>query len=143
MPRMSDRLWFDLDCNLYRAFRREGDRHFRGAWIAVTGLEPRERIYMPLSGAGLVEFATRTARRDSGPTIRVVVNERITCFVPGRVTPPVRAGIAPLASTRDSRRWSRSRAIRRSRVSSMGRTPAFVSLRSPRLPWLRPSSAAA
>ncbi|HEX9495073.1 MAG TPA: zinc ribbon domain-containing protein [Candidatus Limnocylindria bacterium] len=83
MPRISNRLWFDLDCNLYRVFDRPDDRHFRGAWLAVTGLVPRERINIPLAGSGLDEFTSRTGLPASRPTIRVVVKDRVTFFVLG------------------------------------------------------------
>ena len=92
MPRLSDKMWFDLDCNLYRAFRREDDHHFRGAWLAITGLSPRQRICVPLAGASLDEFASRTGLSTSGPTIRVVVNERISFFVLGRIRAGTREG---------------------------------------------------
>ena len=85
LPRASSHVWFDLDCNLYRAFLRENDRQFRGAWIAVTGLQPRHRIYIPLSGVGIAEFASRTRLPSSGPTIRVVVGERVTFYALIRV----------------------------------------------------------
>lgn len=84
-PTLSRKLWFDLDCNLYRAFMRPQDRRFRGAWIAVTGLRPRDRVHVPLAGAGLSEFASRTAVPTSGPTIRVVISERVSFYVLDRV----------------------------------------------------------
>jgi IS605 OrfB family transposase len=80
-PRTARRLWFDLDCNLYRAFLRKNDRHFRGAWIAITGLDPRQRIYVPLAGDGVREFESRTSIPTSGPTIRVVIGPRVTLFL--------------------------------------------------------------
>jgi IS605 OrfB family transposase len=93
MPRGGEGVWFELDCNLYRAFTRNGDRHFRGAWLAITGLAPRQRINVPLAGRGVVEFASRTGAPASGPTIRVVVADgTITFFVPGRVEAATRAG---------------------------------------------------
>jgi IS605 OrfB family transposase len=92
MPKMTNRVWFDLDCNLYRVFHRDRDRHFRGAWLAVTGLEPRQGIHIPLAGPGLDEFASRTDLSTSGPTIRVVVDDGVTFFVLRRVLAAAREG---------------------------------------------------
>lgn len=72
-PRRSRTLWFDVDTNLYRAFSRPDDRHFRGAWIALTGLTSGKRICLPLRGAGLDEFGSRTGRPESRPSLRVHV----------------------------------------------------------------------
>lgn len=92
-PRLGSRVWFELDCNLYRAFRREEDGRFRGAWLVITGLAPRQRICVPLSGSSLDEFASRTSLSTSGPTIRVVVDQdRVTFFVLGRGRVAARQG---------------------------------------------------
>ena len=80
-PRPGTKLWFDLDCNLYRPYERDRDRHFRGAWLAITGLEPRQRIHVPLAGSGIGSFASRTGKASSRPSIRVVINERVTFFM--------------------------------------------------------------
>jgi putative transposase len=92
MPKASRKVWFDLDCNLYRAFGRDPDSHFRGAWLAITGIEPRQRIHVPLAGRRLDEFVSRTRRSTSGPTIRVVVDARVTFYVLGYVQPASREG---------------------------------------------------
>lgn len=97
-PRPSARLWFDLDCNLYRPYMRPEDRRFRGAWLAVSGVRKGQRINVPLAGRGIDEFTSRTARRESYPSIRVMVDRRITFLVLARVRverrdPRVAAGL--------------------------------------------------
>jgi putative transposase len=92
-PRSSRRLWFDLDCNLYRPFLRPNDRYFRGAWIAVTGLTPGHRIKIPLAGPGVNEFATRTGRVDSRPSVRVEITDRVVFYMVAHVAPRERVGI--------------------------------------------------
>ena len=82
-PRESGNLWFELDCNLYRPFHRSTG-HFRGAWLAVTGTRPGHRVNVPLAGSSLDVFASRTGRADSRPNIRVVIRERVTCYVATR-----------------------------------------------------------
>lgn len=69
-PHASRRSWLELDGSLYRCFHREDDRHFRGAWLAITGLRPKHRIAIPLAGRDVDVFAGRTA---SGrpPDVRV------------------------------------------------------------------------
>ena len=56
-PRRSRRRWLDLDGGLYRVFRRPNDKKFRGAWIAISGLRPLQRICLPLAGSDLEDFA--------------------------------------------------------------------------------------
>ena len=81
--------WIELDTNLYRTFERPEDRHFRGAWIAITGLSRGRRLNLPLSGRGLDEFAPRPGRK-GGPNIRLEIGDRptirLTEFVAGRAT---------------------------------------------------------
>jgi hypothetical protein len=48
-PHPGKSLWFELDTLLYRPFARPEDRHFRGAWLAITGLEKRRRVCIPLA----------------------------------------------------------------------------------------------
>jgi IS605 OrfB family transposase len=91
-PRTGKRLWFTADTILYRAFERSEDRHFRGAWIALTGLEPRSRICVPLAGASLDDFAPRTAKRQSLPTLHVEVGDRVVFHMRERVTPSAPTG---------------------------------------------------
>jgi len=81
MPSAKRRVWFDLDCNLYRPFIRADDRYFKGAWIAVTGLTPGRRIKIPLAGSGVDEFKSRTAHAASRPNVRVVVKDRVVFYV--------------------------------------------------------------
>ena len=81
MPRTTQRAWFDLDCNLYRPFVRTNDKHFKGAWISVTGLTPGRRIKIPLAGRGIEEFASRTGRAASRPNLRVEVKDRVVFHV--------------------------------------------------------------
>jgi len=85
-PATRGRAWFDLDCNLYRPFIRTDDTHFRGAWLAVTGLAPGQRIKIPLAGNGISEFGSRTGRDSSRPNVRVVISERAVFHVLGRET---------------------------------------------------------
>lgn len=80
-PRQTERLWFDLDCNLYRPYIRVTDRHFRGAWLAVTGLRPGRRINIPLAGTSTDDFASRTGSVDARPNVRVTVGKRVTFYV--------------------------------------------------------------
>lgn len=86
-PRTGQKLWFEVDTNLYRTFRRSSDREFRGAWLAITGLAKGQRICVPLAGASLDEFSPRTAKAKSLPTLHVEVGERIVFHVRERVTP--------------------------------------------------------
>ncbi len=79
-PKRFRKLWLEIDCNLYRPFIRE-DRHFQGAWIAVTGLASGKRLKIPLAGAGIAEFASRTKRPESRPNLHVEVGERIVFSV--------------------------------------------------------------
>jgi IS605 OrfB family transposase len=80
MPRRSRSLWFDVDTNLYRPFTREGDRRFKGAWLALSGLNRAHRICIPLAGAGLDQFAPRTDKRHSSPGLRIEVTDRRIVF---------------------------------------------------------------
>jgi IS605 OrfB family transposase len=80
-PRLNQKPWFDLDCNLYRPFARPDDRHFRGAWISITGLTRGRRIKVPLAGSNLDEFGSRTGRTESRPNLRVEIGERIVLHV--------------------------------------------------------------
>jgi IS605 OrfB family transposase len=84
-PRLNNKLWFDLDCNLYRPFARPDDRHFRGAWISVTGLTRGQRIKVPLAGSNLGEFTSRTDRPESRPNVRVEIGGRIVLHVVERM----------------------------------------------------------
>lgn len=81
--------WIELDTNLYRAFERAEDRHYRGAWLAVTGLTRGRRLNLPLAGHGLDAFIPRSGRLGS-PNLRVELGPRIairlTEFVPARAT---------------------------------------------------------
>lgn len=86
-PERIRKLWIEIDCNLYRPFLRE-DRHFRGAWIAITGLTRGKRLKIPLAGAGIAEFASRTDRADSRPNLHVEVGKRIVFSV--RTQVPIR-----------------------------------------------------
>ena len=87
LPRSSRRAWFDLDCNLYRPFLRSNDLHFKGAWIAVTGLRPGHRVRIPLAGSGIDEFASRTGHVESRPSLRVVITDRVMFQVVARISP--------------------------------------------------------
>jgi putative transposase len=91
-PKPGRRLWFTADTLLYRTFTRPEDRYFRGAWLALTGLEPRRRICVPLAGASLDDFATHTARRLSLPTLHVEVGDRVVFHFRERVSPTVPTG---------------------------------------------------
>ena len=86
-PRTGRKLWFEVDTNLYRTFRRDDDRTFRGAWLAITGLAKGQRICVPLAGASLGEFSPRTAKAKSLPTLHVEVGERVVFHIRERVTP--------------------------------------------------------
>lgn len=77
IPRKSRTLWFDIDTNLYRVFVRPDDRHFRGAWLAITSLEKGQRVAIPLRGSEVSAFASRTGRPESRPNLRVYVGEAI------------------------------------------------------------------
>lgn len=76
-PRPGKKLWFQLDTHLYRPFVRAEDRHFRGAWLAITAFERRRRLNVPLAGRTITEFARRRESYQSLPTIHVEVGERI------------------------------------------------------------------
>jgi len=76
-PRKPPRLWFDIDTNLYRAFVRHNDRHFRGAWLAITSLQKGQRIVIPLRGSDVSAFASRTGRFESRPNLRVYLADTI------------------------------------------------------------------
>ena len=93
-PRAGTKLWFTADTLLYRTFTRPEDRHFKGAWLALTGLEPRARICVPLAGASLADFAPRTALRQSLPTLHVEVGERVVFHLRERVSAKVPTGTA-------------------------------------------------
>lgn len=91
-PRPSRRVWLEIDGSLYRVFHREQDRHFRGAWIAISGLTPRHRIAIPLAGTGLDEFASR-GRSGHRPGVRVdVVGCRVLFRVLRYVAPAQSSG---------------------------------------------------
>lgn len=70
------RNWFIVDCTLYRPFTRAQDRHYRGAWLAVTGLEKFRRIRVPLMGR-THEHLTARAGLKAGPELRVELGEGI------------------------------------------------------------------
>lgn len=76
-PRTPRRLWFDIDTNLYRAFVRADDRHFHGAWLAITSLEKGHRIAVPLRGSDVATFASRTGRFESRPSLRIYLADTI------------------------------------------------------------------
>ena len=71
------RAWFDLDGALYRPFERHEDRHYRGAWLAITGLELGKRVRVPLRGRSLSMFTARDGRM-TAPNVRVVIGERVS-----------------------------------------------------------------
>lgn len=90
-PRRTRRLWFQIDTNLYRAIDRSEsdkgytrDRHFRGAWIALSGLTRFKRLMIPLAGPGLTEFRARTQKANSRPALIVEVGDRIVFRIPER-----------------------------------------------------------
>ena len=86
-PRPSPRLWFDVDTNLYRAFSRPEDRYFRGAWVALTGLNRGKRIALPLRGADVAVFGSRTGKPESRPSMRVHVGKgRVVLVLAERIT---------------------------------------------------------
>jgi putative transposase len=89
MPKPSGKLWFTADTLLYRTFERPEDKHFKGAWVALTGLEPRSRICVPLAGRLLDGFERRTAKRLSLPTLHIEVDDRVV-FHMRRYVSPVR-----------------------------------------------------
>jgi IS605 OrfB family transposase len=93
-PRAGPRLWFTADTLLYRAFARSEDRHFRGAWLALTGLKPRSRVCVPLAGASLDDFARRTDKALSLPTLHVEVGDRVVFHFRERLTPTTPSGVA-------------------------------------------------
>lgn len=71
-PRRSQRRWLELDGSLYRVFRRPEDKTFRGAWIAISGLRRRQRIYVPLAGGDVEDFAPHaTTSSDHRPDVYV------------------------------------------------------------------------
>jgi putative transposase len=84
-PRPGKTTWFEVDTNLYRTFTRPEDRHFRGAWLAITGLERGKRICIPLAGKTLDDFRPRTSKRKSLPTLHVEVGERVVFHLRERV----------------------------------------------------------
>jgi putative transposase len=84
-PRPGKKAWFEADTNLYRSFVRPEDRHFRGAWLAITGLEKGKRICVPLAGTTLDEFRPRTSKRKSLPTLHVEVADRVVFHLRERV----------------------------------------------------------
>ena len=86
-PRPATRLWFDIDTTLYRPFERPDDRHFKGAWLAISGLTKGRRIAIPLAGGGLEQFARRTQKRYSWPGLRIDVEERIAFHGAIRIRP--------------------------------------------------------
>ncbi len=90
-PRKPSTMWFDIDTNLYRAFRRPEDRYFRGAWLALTSLTKGRRIFIPLRGSDIGEFASRTGRPESRPSLRVYVGETIE-FETAKRLPPRASG---------------------------------------------------
>lgn len=96
-PRHQQRLWFEVDTNLYRPFHRPVDRHFRGAWIAVSGLRRYRRIAVPLAGDNLEVFLPRLGLRGR-PSLRIDIDKRVvfetTTLAPfRRPTAQVRAGV--------------------------------------------------
>jgi IS605 OrfB family transposase len=93
-PRSGPRLWFTADTLLYRAFTRPEDRHFRGVWLALTGLTPRSRVCVPLAGASLDDFAPRTDKPQSLPTLHVEISDRVVFHLRERVTPTAPIGRA-------------------------------------------------
>ena len=81
-PRLRADDMFEVDTNLYRTVSRihpsgryAADRHFRGAWLAISGLTPRERILVPLAGGSLTEFTPRTSKANSRPRLRIRVTD--------------------------------------------------------------------
>lgn len=95
-PRPSGRLWFELDSNLYRVFLRPEDKHFRGAWIAITGITRGHRVNVPLAGSSISDFGSRTGRAESRPNVRIVVDEAVTIYVTAIATLPPRSGFATI-----------------------------------------------
>jgi len=76
-PRPQRRLWLEVDTNLYRTFMRSEDRFYRGAWIAVSGLERGHRVAIPLAGDNLEYLLPRPGVRGR-PNLRIDVDSRIT-----------------------------------------------------------------
>jgi len=70
------RHWFIVDGRLYRPFLRSNDRHYRGAWIAITGVEKGRRIRLPLIGRTLQHVQPRRGSTE-GPDLRIEIGERI------------------------------------------------------------------
>ena len=91
-PRPGKKLWFTADTLLYRTFQRPEDRFFKGAWVALTGLKPRSRICVPIAGASLDDFAPRTDKPQSLPTLHVEVGDRVVFHMRERVTPSAPSG---------------------------------------------------
>jgi IS605 OrfB family transposase len=88
LPRTEGRGWFDVDTNLYRAFTRDTDTRFRGAWLSIAGLQKGRRICIPLAGRGIDEFEPKRGKKTARPGLRVVVGERITFLLVERVVVP-------------------------------------------------------
>lgn len=96
-PKSSARLWFDVDTNLYRAYQRPEDHFFQGAWVALTGLTPGRRIALPLRGADIDAFRSRTGRPESRPSLRIhVIGGRIVMLTAEIVTVASRSGGASI-----------------------------------------------
>ena len=93
-PRPEKTSWFEADTNLYRTFARPEDRHFRGAWVSITGLEKGKRICVPLAGRTLDDFRPRTSKRNSLPTLYVEVGDRVVFHIRERLTCSQPAGAA-------------------------------------------------
>jgi len=86
--------WFDVDVVLYRTFERTGDRHFRGQWIAITGLQNGRRVNVPLAGpTPLFGDGTRVGR---APSLRVEVGDRVVLHWRERVMVVPRSGTSQL-----------------------------------------------
>lgn len=68
--------WFIVDGRLYRPFLRQGDRHYRGAWVSLTGVEKFRRIRIPLMGR-THEHLTPHAGLKEGRDLRVEIGGRV------------------------------------------------------------------
>ena len=78
------RNWFLVDTKLYRPYLRDSDRHFRGAWISITGLQRTKPIRIPLMGKTLEHLQPRPGRKER-PDLRIEVLDRIVLHTVQRV----------------------------------------------------------
>ncbi len=83
-PRPARRTWFEVDTTLYRTFIRTDDRFFRGAWIALSGLDAGKRICLPLAGRTTEGLEPRPGR-STRPSLRVEVAKVVSFHTLQRV----------------------------------------------------------